>query len=233
MELARPATLRAMNAAAQLLPYVLIAALSPLGVAATLTVMRTGRLQALGFAAGVVVGQLLACALLVALGAATIPDRTKSHPTLQGLLALGLGVALLLLAVVVRRRPQSVKRPSSGRSQAALGRLQRVHALTAAAIGLLLGIGGPKRLVLTALASAVIAAAGATGSDEAALVVGYGLLATMLVWLPVLAYLILGDLVVTRFDGALEWLARQRSTVTVYALVVVGLALLVNAAVLL
>ena len=222
-----------MNAAVQLLPYALIAALSPLGVAATLTVMRTGRLQALGFAAGVVVGQLLACALLVTLGAATIPHRTKSHPTFQGLVALGLGVALLLLAVMVRRRPESLKRPSTGRSEAALGRLRHVHVLTATGVGLLLGIGGPKRLVLTALASAVIAAAGSTGSDETALVLWYGLLATVLVWLPVLAYLLLGDLVIRRLDGALVWLARQRSTVTVYALVVIGLVLLVNAAALL
>ena len=149
------------------------------------------------------------------------------------MLALGLGVALLVLAYLVRRRPEILKRPSSGRSHAALDRLQRVHLITATGLGLLLGIGGPKRLVLTALASALIAAAGSTGSDEAALVVWYGLLATVLVWLPVIAFLLLGDLVVARLDGALEWLARQRSTVTLYALVVIGLVLLVNAAVLL
>ncbi len=222
-----------MNAAIQLIPYALIAALSPLGVAATVTVMRTGRLQAFGFALGVVVGQLLACALLVALGAVTISGRTKAHPTFQGFLALGLGVALLVLAVVVRRHPESLKRSSSGRSHAALDRLRRVHLLTASGLGLLLGIGGPKRLVLTALASAVIAAAGTSGSDKAALVVWYGLLATALVWLPVVAFLLLGDLVIARLDRALEWLALQRSTVTVYTLVVVGLVLVVNAAVLL
>ncbi len=222
-----------MSSAAQLIPYALIATLSPLGVAATLTVMRTGRLQAFGFAVGVVAGQLLACALLVTLGAVTIPHRTKSHPTFQGLLALGLGVTLLLLALVVRRHPEVLKRSSSGRSHAALDRLQRVHLLTASGLGLLLGIGGPKRLVLTVLASASIAAAGATGSDEAALVFWYGLLATVLVWLPVVAYLLLGDLVLTRLDQALEWLAAQRATATVYALVVIGLLLLVNAAVLL
>ena len=46
--------------------------------------------------------------------------------------------------------------------------------------------------MLTALASAAIAASGITGSNEAALIVWYGLLATMLVWLPVLGYLLLG-----------------------------------------
>jgi Sap, sulfolipid-1-addressing protein len=222
-----------LSSAAQLIPYALIATLSPLGVAAALTVMRTGRLHAFGFAFGVVAGQLLACALLVALGAQAIPTRAKSHPTFQGLLALGLGAALLVLAFLVRRHPEMLKRSSGGRAHAALDRLQRVHLLTTLGLGVLLGIGGPKRLVLTALASATIAAAGSTGSDEAALVVWYGLLATALVWLPVVAYLFLGDLVPARLDRALEWLAAQRSTVTVYVLVILGLVLLVNAAVLL
>lgn len=219
-----------MSATLQLVPYALIATLSPLGVAATLTVMRTGRLQALGFGSGVVAGQLLACAVLVLLGSVTIPHRTKTHPTFQGVLALVLGLALLALAVVVHRRPESLKRGPNGRSKAALERLERVHVLTASGVGLLLGIGGPKRLVLTALASASIAASGSTGSNEVALTVWYGLLATVLVWLPVLAYLLLGDLVIARLDGALAWLARQRRPVTVYFLVVIGLVLVVNAA---
>jgi len=222
-----------VSAALQLVPYALIATLSPLGVAATLTVMRTSRLHALGFGIGVVVGQLLACAVLVGLGSVTIPNRTKEHPTFQAVLAVGLGVALLVLAAVVHRRPQVVKPASSGRSQAALDRLQRVHVFTAAGFGLLLGIGGPKRLVLTALASASITASGSTGSDEAALVAWYGLLATVLVWLPILAYFVLGDLVVAWLDGALAWLARQRRPVTVYALILIGLALVVNGALLL
>ena len=222
-----------MTAALQLVPYALIATLSPLGVAATLTVMRTGRLQALGFGLGVVAGQLLACATLVFLGSVTIPDRAKAHPTFQGVLALGLGLALLVLAFVVRRRPESVRPTSTGRSKAALERLEHVHVLTASGLGLLLGIGGPKRLVLTALASASIAASGSTGSNEAALVVWYGLLATVLVWLPVVAYLLLGDPVIARLDTALAWLARQRRPVTVYALVLIGTALLLNGVLLL
>ena len=204
-----------MSAALQLVPYALIAALSPLGVAATLTVMRTGRLQALGFGIGVVAGQLLACGLLVLLGSVTIPHRTKAHPTLEGVLALGLGLALLVLAVVVRRRPEVVRPAStSGRSQAALERLGHVH-------------------VLTALAAASISASGIAGADEGLLVVWYGLLATVLVWLPVGAYLLLGDLVVARLDAALAWLARQRRPVTVYALVLLGIALTVNGVLLL
>jgi hypothetical protein len=147
--------------------------------------MRSGRLKAIGFALGVVLGQLLACAVLVAVGAIATPDRSKSHPTVEGLLELGLAIVLLSYAAVVHRRPETALRRPNGRSKAALERLQHVHVVTASVVGLLFGIGGPKRLVLTALAlalalaSASIAASSLTGSNEAALIVWYGLLATV------------------------------------------------------
>jgi hypothetical protein len=222
-----------LSEAVRLLPYALLATLSPLGFAATMTVMSAGRLKALGFAVGVVVGQLLACATLVAVGAVSTPDRSKAYPTLEGLLEVGLGLVLLSYASVVQRRPQTETRPSSGRSKAALERLQRVHVVTASGVGFLLGIGGPKRLVLTALASASITAAGLTESNQAALIVWYGLLATVLVWLPVLGYLLLGNRAVAAVDAALEWLARHGRRATVAVLVIVGLALLINGLVLL
>ena len=222
-----------LSAAAHLIPYAVLATLSPLGFAATITVMRTGRLKAIGFALGVVLGQLLACAVLVAVGAIATPDRSQSHQTVEGLLEIGLAIVLLSYASVVHRRPETARRPSNGRSKAALERLQRVHVVTASVVGLLFGIGGPKRLVLTALASASIAASGITGSNEAALIVWYGLLATLLVWLPVLSYLLLGDRAVATLDAAVEWLARHRRPATVYVLVVVGVALLVNGVLLL
>ena len=61
----------------------------------------------------------------------------------------------------------------------------------------------------------------------------YTLLATVLVWLPVLAYLLLGNWAVATLDAALEWLARKRRSATISILVIVGLALLINAALLL
>jgi hypothetical protein len=222
-----------LSEATHLIPYALLATLSPLGFAATITVISTGRLKAVAFALGVVVGQLLACAALVAFGAVATPDRSKSHPTLVGLLELGLALVLLSYALVVHRRPETTHRTSPGRSKAVLERLHRVHAVTASGVGLLLGIGGPKRLVLTALASASITAAGITGSNEATLIVWYGLLATVLVWLPVLAYLLFGKWAVARLDAALEWLNRHRRPATVYTLAIVGLVLFVDALLLL
>jgi hypothetical protein len=217
-----------LSAAVHLIPYAVIATLSPLGLAATIAVMRSGRLKAIGFALGVVLGQLLACAVLVAVGAIATPDRSKSHPTFEGLLEIGLAIVVLSYAAMVHRRTETARPRPNGRSKAALERLQRVHVVTASVVGLLFGIGGPKRLVLTALASASIAASGITGSNEAALIVWYGLLATVLVWLPVLGYLLLGNRAMTTLDAAVEWLSRHRRAATVFVLVVLGVALLVN-----
>ena len=223
-----------LSAAIHLIPYALVAALSPLGFTATITVMRTGRLKALGFALGVIGGQLIACAVLVAIGGAATPNRTKAYPTFTGLLELGLGLLLVVAAIVVaQRRPEREASSSDGRTQAALDRLQHVHALTAVVVGVLLGIGGPKRFVLTTLATASITATGITGKDQAILVGWYVLLATSLVWCPVLAYLLFGDWAVTRLDAALIWLSRHRRPATVGALAVIGAALLVDGVLLL
>ncbi len=217
-----------LSAALHLIPYALVAALSPLGFAATLAVMRSGRLKALGFALGFIGGQLLACSLLVLIGTAAVPHRKHAHPTFQGLLDLGLGLALLWLAAIVHRRPSRASDHSHGRTQAALARLERLRVGTAVAAGVLLGIGGPKRLVLTALASASIATAGKQGADEAILVGWYVLLATVLVWAPVLAFELLGTRAVAQLDAAQGWLTRHQRQATVYALLVLAVVVLAD-----
>jgi hypothetical protein len=215
--------------AVQLVPYAVIAALSPLGVAATLVVMRGGRLKALAFAVGMLIGQLIACSALVAVGAIALPDRATSHNTFDGVLAAIFGIAMLVLAVTIRRRPALAERGTSSRSKEALDRLGRVHAVTASGVGLLLGFGGPKRLVVTSIAAASIAASGITGSGQKALIAWYALIATVVVWAPVLAYLAFGDRATAELDAGLKWVAHRSRPVTVGALVIVGLALIVNA----
>ena len=59
------------------------------------------------------------------------------------------------------------------------------------------------------------------------------LLATILIWLPVLAYLLFGDWAVAKLDGAMAWLAGHRRPATFYALVIVSAALVIHAVALL
>jgi hypothetical protein len=208
------------SAVLYLVPYALIAAASPHGRAATLTVLRTGRVQAFGLALGVLAGQLLACGVLVLIGDASTGHKTR-RPYVKGVLELGLGAALLVLALRAHRRPGRAE-PDSGRSRQILDRLRRVHATTAVVAGLALGIGGPKRLVLTGLAAASITAAGIGEAREAALVLWYSVLATIAVWAPVLAAIVGGERAVDAIDGGFRWLARHRRQVTVGVLATVG-----------
>jgi hypothetical protein len=217
------------SVALHLIPYALVAALSPLGFAATVAVMGSGRLKALGFAIGFVSGQLLACSILVLVGVAVIPNHEKGHQTLQEVLLLGSGLALLWFAAAVRRRPQSTAARSNARSQAMLERLRRLHVGTAIAAGVLLGIGGPKRLVLTVLASTLITTSGIDASKKAALIGWYAMLATVLVWVPILAFELFGDRAVTKLDAAQRWLASHQRQAMFYALLLLGAALLADA----
>jgi hypothetical protein len=208
------------SAALYLVPYALIAAASPLGLAATLTVLGTGRVRALAFAAGALAGQLAACAVLVLIGTASVEHRT-TRPRVEAILELAIGVALLLFAFRIHRRPDR-PHPHSGRSQEILDRLRRVRPTTAVVAGLALGVGGPKRLVLTGLAAASITAAGVDGGKDAALVVWYCALATVVVWAPVLAEIVVGDRAVDALDAGFRWLTRHQRPVTVTLLLVVG-----------
>jgi len=213
--------------ALELIPYALIAAASPLGLAATLTVLRTGRAQALRVAAGVVVGQLLACGVLVAIGVIIVQPQRAKRPYVEMALEVGLGVALLVFGLIVRRRPQRAESPS-GRSKQILERLGRVRGVTAFFAGLALGIGGPKRLVLTSLASASITAAGLDVPGEGLLVLWYSVLATAVVWVPVVAAVIVGQPALDGVEGALQWLARHRRPVTFYSSLVISIFLIAH-----
>lgn len=212
----------------ELFVLAVVATLSPLGFAAMLAVIASGRLKALVFASAFVGGQLLACGVLVFLRAAVAPHQRRDFPTLRGVLELLFGAALLCVAAFVRSRPDATEVASTPGSTALFDRLRRLHVATAAAAGVLLGIGGPKRLVLTALAAISIGASTADGAHAAALVVAYTLLATLLVWAPILAFAILGERVTAALDGTQRWLERHQRSLAFWASLTIGLFAVAN-----
>lgn len=213
----------------QLLLYALLAAFSPLALAATMTAIQAGRRQALGLSVGFVAGQLATCALFVILDFAAVGSSRRTYPGIRAPLALALAVVLVWLASRVRRGPPPAGEDSKSRAHAMLGRLSRLGYLTTLAVGLLLGIGGPKRLVLTALAAALIATSGARNSAEAELVVVYVALATALVWAPVAFYVVRGEKAVALMKAAQETTARHQPAVTIYALRGLAAVLVIDA----
>ena len=217
-----------LHACIQTFLYGLLAGLSPLAFAATIAVTQAGRLKALGFGTGFVAAQFLTCSLFVIIGVAATGAGTK-HPGVQASLALVLAVALGVVARRVRRRPLPEGDGASAKTRALLERLSRLRLVTTILAGLLLGIGGPKRLVLTALAATTITAAGVPDSGEATLVVLYVALATAVVWGPVIIFVLLGGRGVSLMESAQGEVARRQPEVTVYALLLLAGLLVLDA----
>lgn len=211
-----------MNAAVvELVLYALIATLTPLGFAATLAVIESGRLNALVFCVTFVLAQLLTCAVLVVLGVAAIPDRRRGYPGARAVLEVAFGLALLVLARIVHRGRAKRTYDESSR---VVERLRRLRPWTAVAAGLLLGVGGPKRLVLTALAAASIATGEPDHVRQAALVVLYTAIATLVVWVPIMVFQLVGERVVEPLLRAQRWFSRRWRPATAWTLAAIGVA---------
>jgi hypothetical protein len=218
-----------IDATIQLLLYALLAGLSALAFAATIAVMQAGRLKTLGFGTGFVLGQVFTCSLFVIVGVVVTGASGRTHSTLVATLELLLALLLIAVALRVRRAPPVETEGSSERTRAVIARLSRMRFLTTSIAGFLLGIGGPKRLLLTALAATAITTAGVGDAEEALLVVWYCALATVLVWGPVVVYVLLGDRTVGIMTRAQQRLARRQPGAKVYALLVLAGMLILDA----
>ena len=218
-----------IHATLQLLFYALLAGFSALAFAATIAVMQAGRLKTLGFGTGFVIGQVFTCSLFVILGVVVTGASKRTHSGLLATLELLLALLLIAAAARFRRAPRVDTEGSSERTQAVLERLGRMRFLTTSIAGLVLGIGGPKRLLLTALAATAITTAGVGDAAEAALVVWYCALATVLVWGPVIVYVLLGDRAVGVMTRAQQRVAGRQPGVKVYAFLALAAILILDA----
>lgn len=211
----------------ELLTYALVATATPLGLAATLVVIESGRSVSLVFALAFVVAQAFTCSLVVLLGISARPTPVHDHAALRSWLELGFGVVLIAAALAVRRRGAKHGRPDP---TTLLERLRRLRSGTALVAGVALGVGGPKRLVVTILAGSSIAASATEGLHVGVLVLLYSLVATLLVWLPVLAFVIAGDRVLGLLHAANRRLAEHEQEIAFWSLLVVGVFAVAHAA---
>ena len=225
----RPPKVPMIHASLQLLLYALLAGFSALTFAATIAVMQAGRLKTLGFGTGFVLGQVFTCSLFVIVGVAVTGASTRTHSTLIATLEVLFALLLIAVALRARRAPRIETEGSSERTQAVLERLSRMRLVTTSIAGFLLGIGGPKRLLLTALAATAITSAGVRDVGETALIVWYCGLATVLVWGPVIVYMLLGDRAVGVMTRAQRGLARRQPGVKVYAILLLAGLLILDA----
>ena len=224
-----------MNTTIQVLLYGLVAGFSPLALLSTLAVLGSGRGRANGtaFGAGFLLAQSVALIAVLVLGSVATPSGTHGHETLAALLELGLGAAMLVFAWQGRRPRGPVERSGQSRTKALLARLGEVRLGTALSVGFLLGIGGVKRLTLTILAGTTIAVSGLAQGEEVALGILYVLIATALVWAPVLLYLVAGSGADAWTAKIQTWLTANQRRATVLSTLVFGFLLIGHALVLL
>jgi Sap, sulfolipid-1-addressing protein len=209
--------------------FALVAAPSPLALASVLVVLTSARARIKGAAlvVGFVGGQAVFFFLMFALGMKSSPDG-ENHPVVVAIIVITLGVLLLMTAAYVRRHGHDPARGPSPRTEAIRSRLAHLRPLTALGTGAALGIGGPKRIGVTILASAAIAAAGVHGADALALAMLYITVATILVWVPVLLFVVFGPRAADWLANQQRWIGRHKQPLTFYPSAALGAVLVVD-----
>ncbi len=218
-----------IHAGGHVLLYALAAAASPLALTATFVVIRSERPRTNGiaFLSGFLLGTTIACGLGLALGQAVV-DRLDSHETVEGVLTLLLGVALLGVGLQARHMPPRPEARGS-RASAILAGLGNVRPAAAFSMAGLLGFGGPKRLVLTFLAMASVSEAGLRDVEDLTLVVVYIAVATVLVSVPVGIVIVAGERAAVILERGQSWLTDHTLALRVWLSLGIGAALVVDA----
>jgi Sap, sulfolipid-1-addressing protein len=209
----------------------LLAGLSPLALLTTLAAFgsRHGRANGIAFAAAFVLAQSIVLLIAVLLGTAVSPDRDRDHDSLAAVLELVLGIAVLALAGRARRALARSRPDAPSRTRAVLERLRGLRLATALAAGLLLGVGGVKRLTITLVTGATIALAPLSEGEEATWGIVYVAIATVLVWVPALVYFVAGRRADALAERTENWVIANEHRVTTLTLAVVGLLLTADA----
>ena len=216
-----------MHEAARILVYGLFAAASPTVLLATLVVLgsKSPRRNGLAFMLAFVLGMTIAFVLALTLGEAVTSNDRHENSRVATLLELLAGLALL--AIAMRMRPPHVpKEPDpESRTEHLFARLERVRPATVFGIGLPLGVGA-KRLTITLLAAGTVSLSGFGRGGRLALSVLYIAVASVVVWLPVLIYLVLGAHADDIVASTRAWITRNQERFTFYSVTVLGVVLI-------
>jgi hypothetical protein len=220
---------------AHVILYGLIAGASALAITSVIVVLRTdrGRVNGLLFAVGFLVAQAVVCALALLIGTESVPQRGDSHhvfvAVLEILVAIGIFAAAWRLTHPrpPRDPPRRLDAEIAARRTAALERLGSLRPGAVLGTGAALGVGGPKRLTLTLVAAATIAAGSLSAASEVSLVAVYVAIATALVWVPVMLTLVFGRRAAEWTAAGERWWAGHRTKAMFVPLVVLAVYFLV------
>jgi hypothetical protein len=210
--------------------YAVVAAASPLVLTATFVVIRSERprTNGLAFLTGFALGTTIACVVALIVGQAAVAQ-LDSHGTVEELVTLALGVALVMFGVRARGRPSQPAIEGSSGGAAIMASLRHVRPAAAFSMAGLLGFGGPKRLLLTLLAMASVTGSGNGDVAYVTLVVVYIIVATVLVWVPVGIVVVAGERAAAILGRGESWLTTHATELRVWLSLGFGAALAVDA----
>jgi MFS family permease len=210
----------------RILLFALVAGVSPIAIVATLAVLtsRRGRTNGIVFVAGFMLGQTAAFLAAYLVGSAATTDR-EENVQLAAALELAFGAALLAVAWPQRRHGRVEAAGVPSRTKALLGRLRGLRPSTAFSVGVLLGVGGVKRLSVTIVAGATVGIAALVPAEEVALALLYLLVGGVLVWLPVGVHVVAGGRADAWMAAAEDWLTANERRLGFFSTVIFGLLL--------
>ena len=197
-----------------LLVYAVLAAASPVTLIATLVVLGTAdaRRSGIAFAAGFVLGQAAGLGIPLIVGL-SVTSSSGENSNVSASFELAVGLLMLLAASrMFRKRAEPI--PDESRAAVLLVRLERVTPKTAF---------GVKRLLIAILAASTIALDASSRSAEMRQAAFYVVIASALVWLPVMVYFFVGPQADEWVAVSKRWLLANQREVSLYLALIFGL----------
>jgi threonine/homoserine/homoserine lactone efflux protein len=208
-----------------LLPFAVAMAVSPMFVIIVVLILVSDGARAKGLS--FVAGRLLGVALILAVVYAVFLAIGGHHVAHTGppsktasIIRMLVGVALIVLAARMFRN-----RPKPGEEPPPSALMRRVDGLTAPrafVMGLVLSFLDPASLSLGFIAGLDLAESGAPSVASLAIAVGFVLIATVTVTVPMAIYLVGGAAAEARLGGIKTWLTANEKTVMMVLFLLVG-----------
>ncbi len=211
-----------MDGIAEVLPFAIGVAISPLPIIAVILMLFSSRARVNGpvFLLG------WALALAVVSGVAFLAGGTASESTTTTAVSWSqvlIGALFVLLAVRTwRKRALAGEQPEPPKWMAGIDSLSPVKALT---LALLLAGVNPKNLLLAAGAGAAVAGLALPTTEAAVSLVVFVMLASLSIAGPVIYHLVGGDAARTRLDAVKGWLGVHNDAVMTVLFLVLGVNL--------
>lgn len=217
------------EALGNILPLAVAVAVFPVPIIAVVLVLASerGTAKGLAFVLAWCVGLAAVGAIALLLGGVAGANDEGEPATWVDVLLLGLGVALIVLAVQHWRG-----RPSPGEETPVPGWMRAMDAFTvprAAGAGFALSGLNPKNVLLVVAAAAEIAEVGLPAGQEAAVLAAFVLIASLGVLTPLVLTLVLGARSGELLAGLRGWLARHTAVIMALLFLLIGAKLIGDA----